>query len=129
MKKVMQKYLHIPDIQHGDCWRACIASILECDIDKFPYHNGDISWPDEYDEMIKILNSMGYNYISNPISNIFYEQLNSPDTNGYVIAIGNSPRGITHSVVWKNGMVHDPHPDNNGLVDIIRFEVLTKGGD
>jgi hypothetical protein len=126
MIPIKQKYLHIPDKQHGDCWRACIASILECDIDTFPYHNGDISWADEYDEMLRILKSMGHEYISNPVSNIKEGQLNVRDTKGYVIAIGKSPRGVYHAVVWKNGLAHDPHPDGTGLIEITRFECLIK---
>ena len=126
MELIKQKYLHIPDKQHGDCWRTCIASILECNVDVFPYHNGDISWADEYDEMMKILESMGYYYETIPINSITEGILDCPDTDGYSIAIGKSIRGVNHSVVWKNGMAHDPHPDNTGLLDIIRFEVLTK---
>ena len=126
MIPLKQKYLHIPDQQHGDCWRTCIASILECDVDKFPYHNGDISWPDEYDEMMQILESMGYAYGTIPINYVTQGILDCPDTDGYSIAIGKSNRGVNHSVIWKNGIVHDPHPDNTGISDIIRFEVLTK---
>lgn len=52
-------------------------------------------------------------------------------TDGYIIAIGKSPRStderrINHAVVWKNGLVHDPHPDNTDILDIIMFEVLIK---
>jgi len=126
MIPLKQKYLHIPDKQHGDCWRTCLASILECDIDTFPYHNGDISWPDEYDEMMKILESLGYFYGTMPIGYVTQGMLDCPDTDGYSIAIGQSNRGLSHAVVWKNGIANDPHPDNTGLVEITRFEVLTK---
>lgn len=126
MKPIKQKYLHIPDKQHGDCWRTCLASILECDIDMFPYHNGDISWADEYDEVIKILESIGYIYATMPVNYVVYNILDCPDTDGYSIAIGKSIRGVTHSVIWKNGIAHDPHPDNTGLVEITRFEILSK---
>ena len=126
MKPLKQKYLHIPDKQHGDCWRTCIASILECDIDLFPYHNGDIDWEDEYQEVCTILESIGYEYSSIPVHLLREGDLDSPDTQGYVIAVGKSSRGVLHSVVWKNGLAHDPHPDSNGLCDIIRFEILDK---
>ena len=126
MIPIKQKYLHIPDSQHGDCWRTCIASILECDVDIFPYHNGDIPWPDEYSEVVQILESMGYDYLSVPINKIKQGMLDCYDTDGYSIAIGKSSRGVNHSVVWKNGIAHDPHPDNTGISDIIRFEYLIK---
>jgi hypothetical protein len=126
MIPIKQKYLHIQDSQHGDCWRTCIASILECDVDIFPYHNGDIPWPDEYSEVVQILESMGYDYLSMPINKIKQGMLDCRDTDGYSIAIGKSNRGVNHSVVWKNGIAHDPHPDNSGISDIIRFEFLIK---
>jgi hypothetical protein len=126
MKRIKQKYLHIPDKQHGDCWRTCIASILECDVDTFPYHNGDITWPEEYAEVVQILESMGYAYESMPINSVVNKALDCPDTDGYCIAIGKSSRGVNHSVVWRNGIAHDPHPENSGISDIIRFEILTK---
>jgi len=126
MKPIKQKYLHIPDKQHGDCWRTCLASILECDVDTFPYHNGDISWPDEWAEVMKILESLGYYYGTAPVGSTSCGILDCPDTDGYSIAIGKSNRGVNHSVVWKNGIAHDPHPDNTGLTEITRFEVLTR---
>ena len=126
MKPVKQKYIHIPDQQHGDCWRAAISSILECDIDTFPYHNGDISWPEEWQEVMNILNEMGYAYSSLSMGFIAEGMLDCPDTNGYCIAIGKSNRGVNHAIVWKNGMAHDPHPDNTGIMEIERFEILYK---
>lgn len=34
------------------------------------------------------------------------------------IACGKSPRGnVDHAVVWKDGIVHDPHPSNSGLAE------------
>ena len=121
-----QKYLHIPDSQNGDCWRTCVASILNCDVEVFPYHNGDITWPEEWKEMLSILKGMGYYYDSIPVSSVAIGLLNCFDTDGYCIAIGPSNRGVTHAVVWKNGIAHDPHPDNTGIMQIERFEILTK---
>ncbi len=123
MIPVYQKYLHIPrKNQKGDCWRACLASILECDIDKFPDPNIITDWPTLYTETLVVIEKMGYKYDSIPIS-LFHE-------NGYCVAIGKSPRSkrkrITHAVVWNKGIVHDPHPDKKGLLDITRFEIFTK---
>lgn len=126
MKPIKQIYLHIPDRQQGDCWRACLASILECDINTFPYHNGDISWPDEWNEAMNILATLGYYYDTVPVGSAHQGILDCPDTDGYSIAIGKSNRGVNHAVVWKNGMAHDPHPDNTGLTEITRFEIFTK---
>ena len=122
MKPVMQKYLHNSK-QRGDCWRACIASILECDIDIFPDPNRIKDWSTLYNDTVELLDKMGYSYESIPVSML------RCDCRGYIIAIGKSPRSkrkrITHAVVWNNGIVHDPHPDRTGLLDITRFEIIT----
>jgi hypothetical protein len=122
MKPVKQKYLYTGK-QRGDCWRACLASILECDIELFPDPNVITSWPDLYTSTLEQLEKMGYQYESIAVS-----QLKGSHDN--IIAIGKSPRSkrkrITHAVVWNNGIVHDPHPDNTGLLDITRFEIITK---
>lgn len=122
MKPVEQKYLHIPKIgQKGDCWRACLASILECDIELFPDPNIITDWPTLYNDTLEVLDKMGYSYNSIPVSHF-------KGNGSYVVAIGKSPRSkrkrITHAVVWNNGIVFDPHPDHTGLLDITRFEVL-----
>ena len=124
MKPVKQKYLHVSKIgQKGDCWRACIASIIECDIELFPDPNVITDWPMLYNNTLEMLEKMGYHYDSIPVSGLKCDH-------GYIIAIGKSPRSkrkrITHAVVWNNMIVHDPHPDNTGLLDITRFEILTK---
>jgi hypothetical protein len=31
------------------------------------------------------------------------------------IASGLSDRGLGHAVVWRDGLIHDPHPDGTGL--------------
>jgi hypothetical protein len=131
MIPVKQKYLHIPDEQAGDCWRACLASILECDIELFPAPNIIDDWSDYYPKIFQVLHSLGYLWIGYTIENTDRTSLLAPDTDGYIIAVGKSPRStiekrVNHSVVWKNGIIHDPHPDNKGILDIIAFEILLK---
>lgn len=130
MKPIMQKYLHIPGKQNGDCWRACIASIIECDIEELPIPIIEESWSEYGFKMDKKLAEMGWESIQYPVRSIKEGMLTSLDTNGYVLALGKSPRfkgsGLNHYVVWKNGMVHDPHPENLGILDIIDFEVLVR---
>lgn len=125
MKPVEQKYLHIPKInQKGDCWRACLASIIECNIELFPDPNVITDWPMLYNNTLEVIENMGYHCNSIPVSML------KSDCRDYIIAIGKSPRSkrkrITHAVVWNNGIIHDPHPDKTGLLDITRFEILTK---
>ncbi len=131
MKPVDQKHLYTLNKQRGDCWRACLASILEVDIETFPNWEVKQDWDDYYWRILKILEKIGYEYSSLTIQNTELQELESPDTGNYIIAIGKSPRAvqndiINHAVVWKNGIVHDPHPDKTGILNIIRFEVLSK---
>ena len=129
MKPIMQKHLHKGKVS-GDCWRACIASILECDIDLFPSPNDIKNWVILYTTILGILEKMGYEYNSYSVAGITEKKMLCDDTDGYCIAIGKSPRTIkkriSHAVVWRNGIKHDPHPDCTGLLDITRFETFTK---
>ena len=109
MKPVMQQVL---SSTHGDCFRACMASIFECDLKDIPDFMGDgekhfneriSKWGK--DNGVLILDAT----IEDPNSDE-YEDL-------YLIAMGKSPRGhCNHAVIYKNGkMVHDPHPERLGL--------------
>jgi len=132
MIPVKQKYLHIPGKQNGDCWRAAIASIIECDIEDLPMIPIEESWSEYGFKMDKRLAELGWEITQYKVRCITEGMLASPDTNGYVLALGKSPRfnssveRVNHYVVWKNGMVHDPHPENLSILDIIDFEVLRK---
>ena len=130
MIPLKQKHKYIKDVQHGDCWSACVESILECE-GAMPYWNINTDWATHYTNVLSALDKLGYSLYGYDIHLLEEEILNSPDTDGYVIAIGKSPRStenerVNHAVVWRNGIVHDPHPDNTGILDIISFEVLIK---
>jgi hypothetical protein len=99
----------------GNCFEACIASILEIDLSEVPlFHNTD--WfPRFWDWLI----SRGYEYhgILPPNRVPVYKK----GIDGFFIGAGDSPRGPHikggHAVVFKDGaMVHDPHPDNTGIL-------------
>ena len=110
MKKVLQTDL---TPEGGNCFSACIASVLEIGINEVPNVAKDFAWFQIMDEFV---NKYGYGlYLMErkeiPVSDIWCKH-------AYIIANGQSPRheNRTHSVVYKNGkMVHDPHPDNIGL--------------
>lgn len=132
MIPINQKYLHVEGQQAGDCWRACLASVLECDIEDFPKPDNYDDWSNYYPKVLQVLSTKGWQWIGYTIENIESPDiLSAKDTDGYVIAVGKSPRStpekrINHAVVWKNGIVHDPHPDKTGIQDIVTFEVLMK---
>ena len=136
MKPVNQKILVEGELS-GDCWRACLASILECDIENFPSprdYNAqtDEGWSNYSNAVLQVLSDMGFEYYCIPVSNLYKDPLLlSGSYHGQLIAVGESPRSsverpINHSVVWNNGIIHDPHPDKNGIVNIKYFEGLIK---
>lgn len=113
MIPVTQTLLHDPDNDiRGNCLQACLASIFEDDIENIP-HFVEYTGADWFDRMNRWLIENKQCYILaitdwDKANHIFH---------GYSIMNGTSPRGVKHSVVaYNNQMIHDPHPDNNGLV-------------
>jgi len=107
----------ICNFKTGDCMRACVASVFEIPIEKVPnfmedgfdnYNSKLQRWCDKMG-----MRSLDLAFESQDIAKDCLENM-------YVIAVGRSPRGTNdkerHGVVWKDGkIVHDPHPDKNGL--------------
>jgi len=111
MKKVNQT---IFDNITGDCFRACLASIFEISIESVPNF-----WVDTQDvsEFWKLSNdwcaeNLKHRCMTVEISNGHGYMIE----NVLCIACAKSPRNdCDHAVVWKNGIIHDPHPSNSGL--------------
>lgn len=111
----------------GNCFAACIASLLEISIDEVPQptveDRTDWSRPGGYWERIaKFLNSRGLHMVE--FDRDLSGGLTESTTEGYLptfdfhwIATGLSPRGdFMHSVVCRGmEIVNDPHPDGGGL--------------
>ena len=96
-----------PISDRGNCFPACIASLLNMqveDVIQIQEHYDNPEWPQI---LQRWLNSKGYRWRS-------IEQ--GEDVRGkYILVSGTSPRfsNCTHIVIYKDGvMVHDPHPDN-----------------
>lgn len=89
----------------GNCLPACIASLLELSIDDVPcFLSGD--WYDQYDDWLE----------TRDIALVMRPVHLAPKDDFYILA-GMSPRGRGHVVIAKDGeIIHDPHPDNAGLV-------------
>lgn len=115
----------------GNCYSACVASILEIPIESLPnLHQWGRNWLIPFS---KAVHEHGYNLLIVRPSMI----TRMPYIEGtYCILTGKSPRGrCNHAVValgscqddgrFKIRMVHDPHPDNAGVlkpfVDITFF--------
>jgi hypothetical protein len=105
MIPVEQTKLIYPD---GNCFPACIASILEIPLDDVPCFHGE-NWLERYNEWLKDKNLC--------LINVLYlnaeGQPNVPP--GYSILAADSPRGdYLHAVVCLNGeVVFDPHPQRD----------------
>ena len=104
----------------GNCFQACIASLLNMDLDQVPHF---------VDQMVRLklgrdtaqLNKWLDKYLlcyvevyarHNPI------ELDVPD-DVYYLASGPGPRGHRHAVIYRAGaLAHDPHPSREGLLSV-----------
>ena len=108
MKRINQT---IMNFKNGNCMQACVASILEKDLDEVPnfMSQGD-------SRFFKILKKY-FSDLNIDLINV-HPDYQEDIYDHYAIAIGTSPRNKkqNHSVVWFQGkVVHDPHPDNSGI--------------
>lgn len=102
MKPVDQTFLKPPE---GNCFAACVASILEVPLEALPNFKGE-NWCDLWNQWLEPLNLR--------LLMIEHRQwLERPP--GYAIVGVDSPRGDwLHAVVCKDGeIVHDPHPERH----------------
>jgi len=109
-------YQTIMDDVLGDCFRACVASIFEFPIERMPnfweqtqdgpeFWRLNDEWANKY---------LGYRCVSMRVAKSDMDIVEDV----LCIACAKSPRGeVDHAVVWKNGVVHDPHPSNAGLAE------------
>lgn len=107
--------------EEGNCFAACIASLLECDIDSVPFLGKDEDW-NEYSERLN-------DFLKESHQILFSWDEYDPEIitdftitglkNTYYILSGKAARGYEHAVIYKNGILaHDPHPDNTGITTI-----------
>lgn len=96
----------------GNCFSACLASILEMGIDEVPNFHGE-NVEDYWVSAKAWLAKQGWGIVSLALSEDFTPGM----LGGWQIICGESPRGLMHATVWKDGkLVHDPHPDRTGIV-------------
>lgn len=96
----------------GDCVRASVASLLDLDPMKVPHFicQDDVRvW---HYALIGFAAEHGYRIDRRAVG----EDEPLPE---FGLAIGQSPRGVSHAVVAVGGkVVWDPHPSRDGLVDV-----------
>jgi len=123
MIPVDQTRFHDPEGKSppGNCWAACLASILEFRLEDVPdladYWTPDASaakvWNAYYDATIAWLAKQNLGFVE-----AHFDQYNRDLTdNAWCLIAGPSPRyPVFHSVVGRNfEVVHDPHPSRAGL--------------
>lgn len=111
MTPVKQSKLYCADaIHNGNCYAACLASLLEIPLWMVPpfedmfgrrdYHGRAEEW----------------------LKQVFTKRLVQLDGHQidrmpeFYIANGRSPRGVKHSTIYSVGrLVHDPHPSGSGI--------------
>lgn len=116
---------------HGDCCRACCATILGIDPKALPHpiaESGD--WNMAFH---RTLRDMGFSIRTFPNCELASETiLFDPEWGNFqipaiVMATGISPRGVRHAVVYDrvaSRMLHDPHPSRSGIEVIEDFDYL-----
>lgn len=125
MRKLTQKYRHDPENGvYGDCHRACIAMILDLDIEAVPHFAEDNPAPNIFwhrvEDFLSRYNLYTYSQVYSGVEpkDVMFSvgALNAPRQPIYVLG-GKSKRGTLHSVVCVGSeLFHDPHPDGGGIV-------------
>jgi hypothetical protein len=106
VKKIMQTKF---GAKKGNCFDACVASILEYPLEKIPENMMSEDWFLKYQKWLK---TIGYQLLNVRLGDGFLPE------DIYYIVSGISPRfkDVQHSTVGLNGkIIHDPHPDNTKI--------------
>jgi|GEM_PF-827209 hypothetical protein len=119
MIPVYQELLHDPEKENGDCFRACVATLLGLTLEQVPHFcrkGNDGNWFNEFQEWLKARGWTCFSVSSGDPDGWFMSVAMSDAV--YLLA-GPSPRfeGELHQVLARGGeIIHDPHPDNTGLL-------------
>lgn len=112
---------HEPPDSVGDCFRCCIASILDLRADQVPHFFEGEAFDDESGRIgIKrlqdFLQPMGLYYFECEFDAKVLAAWTEYLDCHYVFS-GKGPRGHRHATVGRNGaMAHDPHPSRGGVI-------------
>lgn len=117
----------------GDCHSAAICSILELELPTLTrYHHALMARARAQREQLTVdidtavqpeieLQIATGHALVRPAGHLDFPIIPT----GFSIANGMGPRGRRHSCVAFDGqVVHDPHPDRTGLIEISDFELL-----
>lgn len=107
----------------GDCWRCCIAAVLQIPAQSVPHfvaNNGGLHYESETQSWLA---ERGFTLVRCKSRVQFPRMSGQPFSPLPIITCGPSPRsrsmGEGHAVVYFDGeLVYDPHPDDNGLTAV-----------
>lgn len=133
MKRVYQTKFGHPE---GNCFNACVASILECSLEDLPdlekFEAKGVNWLDGLNEALR---PMGYGVIHVPASEENPASVYIPPR-GHFIASGDGYGALLHSVVCEErgrgdvDIVHDPYPEAKkrgfGLKKVLSMQFVIK---
>lgn len=106
-----------PVEERGDCFRACVATLLEVDAATMP--NFCAAWPS--DEWAKRTNE----YLAERFGLVIVSLADRAWAPHDLLSItsGMGPRGHMHSTIYNgDGLVFDPHPSGAGLKTVREHE-------
>jgi len=99
----------------GNCFAACVASILELDICEVPYFMQDNRWKPRFKEWIAY--EQGKHIEFYPLDGKWFPPQ-------IYIMHGTSPRGNHCVIADGSRIIFDPHPSRAGLVTIREATVI-----
>lgn len=106
MKPVDQTTFGVPG---GNCFSACVASLLELPIEDVPYFMGADDWNKAFDEWLRPRGFYAVFLRLRPVKEDPWRPA------GLYVLGGQCVRG-PHAVVARgNTIVHDPHPSRGGV--------------
>ena len=122
MIPVDQDRFGLPD---GNCLAACVASLLELPLAEVPHFAGE-RWRADLDEWLRARGLWALMFVPGAATSLAEASAWLDATvSGFCIVSGQAARGLLHATVWRGGdLVHDPHPDRAGLLDVEDVIVL-----
>lgn len=122
-------------VQRGNCFAACIASLMECPITDVLNVEELYVLPDWQIILQRWLNEHKWGWHTNMNFDYFHDKITHNSIEGdlfrkknkdelYLVS-GNTVRGVQHICIYKAGiLIHDPHPSNVGLITFEIFETI-----
>lgn len=122
-------------VQKGNCFAACIASLMERNITDVLNVEELYVLPDWEIILQRWLNEHKWEWRTDMNFNCFHDRLNYATEDDmrnryylqddYYLISGKTVRNIQHLCIYKAGiLIHDPHPSNEGLITFEVFETI-----